>query len=224
MSNFELMGCKDCHSLNGSHLEDVKPNKKHLFIIENLINHSLKKQTKAFFPQFIMDCFEAFIQNKKQIIFDLHQLDKPYEHGNRTMNDFMHLFFHNFHSLNRREHEKDIERNDEDFTNLPKSDILSVFPNAKTLIMQITNSMYSYSLSFMAILNVICQCNFNEIILKSKQWKNGYDWLNTMWRSKKNSLKKAFGAKNYQISMKEEIITISKNIVISFFSFRILIT
>merc|ERR1712228_1167457 len=133
--------------LNGAYLRGIKQNKVNRFYVSNLMNLCLKKETKALFPPFIIECFDAFIQNKKQIIFNLYYL---YDDGDKRMNNLL------FHSLEQRWYNKEIERRVNDLSNMMKSEIFSLFKNAETLIVQSTShrGSYSYSFSLMALLNV----------------------------------------------------------------------
>merc|ERR1712228_465934 len=137
---------------------------------------SLKKQTNVILPSFICDCFQAFTQNKKQIIIDLYQL---YNNGDKRINDLL------FHSLDKRDYDKESKRNDDDENNLVRFEMLSLFPNIKTLTIQSTNDIgyYSFSFSLMALLNAIFQSNLNEIIIKSEESWNGYNWIKSLWSS-----------------------------------------
>merc|ERR1712228_271277 len=134
--------------LTGAYLNGVKQNKINRFYVENLMNLCLKKETKASFPPFIIECFDAFIQNKKQIIFDLCWL---YDYGDERMNNLL------FHSLEHREYDEEIKRKDDDKNNLMKSEIFSLFKNTQILIIQSTYLRKSFSFSLMALLNVISQ-------------------------------------------------------------------
>merc|ERR1712228_1135962 len=171
-------------------------NKNDFFIIEALMNQSLKKQTNVTLPSFICDCFQAFTQNKKQIIFDFDTLNK---YGDKRINDLL------FHSLDKRECDQEIKRKHDDQSNLIRSTLLSLFPNVKNLIIQSTkwNGDYSFSFSLMALLNVISQCNVNQIIIKSKEYK-GSNWINSLWSSDEQILKKEYSAKGYEIEMKHD--------------------
>ena len=180
--------------LTGSDLYGLQRNKKHLYIIENLINHSLKKQTKASFPPFIMDCFQAFIQNKKQIILNLFQFD---QYVDSEICEFL------FHSLNV---DKEIKRKDDDYRNLIRNEIFFLFPKAKILLIK-SASFWSYSFSLMALLNVICQSNLNEIIMESASVTvyDGSSWINEMWNSDCQMLKKKYFEKGFEIAMSKKI-------------------
>merc|ERR1712228_745528 len=106
--------------LTGADLNEVIQNKINRFYVANLMNLCLKKETKASFPPFIIECFDAFIRNKKQIIFDLYYL---YEFGDERMNNLI------FHSLDQRECGKEFQRDDDDKNNMMKSEIFSLFKN-----------------------------------------------------------------------------------------------
>merc|ERR1712228_604067 len=145
--------------LTGADLEHIKTNKNDFLIIQALINQSLKKDTNVILPPFICDCFEAFTQNKKQINLNVLYLE---EYGDKRFNDLL------FHSLHKVEYKKEFPRNDDDPRNLVRSEMLSIFPNVETLIIQSTgnNGYDSFSFSLMALLShVLNQCNLNQIII-----------------------------------------------------------
>merc|ERR1712228_748649 len=121
-------------------------------------------------------------QNKKQIILNLYNLNK---YGDKRKNE--------------------IKRKNDDQSNLIFLELLSLFPNIKTLTIQSTdNDGYdSFSFSLIALLNVICQSNLNEIIVKSKYCFEG-NWINNLWQTDEQILKKEYAAKNYEIEMKQE--------------------
>merc|ERR1712228_862872 len=84
-------------------------------------------------------------------------------------------------------------------------EIFSLFPNIKSIIIQSTSNSGSHSFSFslMALLNVIPQCNVNEIIIKSKEC-DGCNWIKSLWQTDEEILKKEYAAKGYEIEMKKE--------------------
>merc|ERR1712228_821348 len=186
--------------LTGAALWNIKTNKNDFFIIEALMNQSLKKQTNVTLPSFICDCFQAFTQNKKQIILNLYYLN---EYCDERINDLL------FYSLDKRSYNEEIKREDVDQDNLIRLDMLSLFPNIKTLIIQSTDydGEHSFSFSLMALLNVISQCYVNEIIIKSKESYDGYNyynWIKSLWSSDEQILKKEYAAKGYEIEMQQE--------------------
>merc|ERR1712228_582533 len=157
--------------LTAASLEDVKKHKNDFFIIEALMNHSLKKETNVTLPPFICDCFQAFTQNKKEMIFRFNYL---HEFGDKRIKNLL------FHSLDQRRFDKEFKRNDVDQNNLIRLEMLSLFPNIKTLIIHSTNwnGSDSFSFSLMALLNVISQCNVNQIVIKSETTLSGSNWIN----------------------------------------------
>merc|ERR1712228_803429 len=184
--------------LTAAWLNGIKSNKNDFFIIEALMNQSLKKQTNVILPPFICDCFQAFTQNKKQIILNLDYLN---EYGDKRINDLL------FHSLDRRQYDKVIKRKDDEKNNLIRLELLSLFPNIKTLIIQSTDGEHSFSFSLMALLNVISQCNVNQIIIESEEYVNdesSHNWIKSLWESDEQKLKKEYAGKGYEIEMKKE--------------------
>merc|ERR1712176_1249108 len=123
--------------LNGGDLRFIK-NNSDFSIIKNLIRLSLKMPSKVSLHPFIIGCFIACIQNKQQIVFELNQL---FVNGDWSTNDFLFYSWPNKH----------IKRKDNDFSNLIRPEIFSIFPEVKTLIIQ----SHSYSFSLTAFLKVI---------------------------------------------------------------------
>merc|ERR1712228_340194 len=121
--------------------------------------------------------------------------------GDKRINDLL------FHSLYQRYYQREIKGEDVDLftSNLVRLEMLSLFPNCKTVIIQSTcySGYYSYSFSLMALLNVISQSNVDQIIIKSKE-KSGYNWIKSLWKSDEQILKKEYSAKGYEIEMKQK--------------------
>merc|ERR1712228_591798 len=130
-----------------------------------------KKQTKVTLPSFICDCFQAFTQNKKQITIDLYYLN---EFADKRINKLL------FYSLDKRDADKEIKREDVDQSNLARLELFSLFPNIKNLIIQSTNGYESFSFSLMGLLNVISQCNVNQIIIKSIERIGYINWIKSL--------------------------------------------
>merc|ERR1712228_1125240 len=207
--------------LTAAWLSNIKKNKNDFFIIEALMNQSLNKQTNVTLPSFICDCFHAFTQNKKQIIFDLENLN---DNGDKRINDLV------FHSLDQgRYYYKESKRKDKN--NLIRLELLPLFPNIKTLIIQSTNhdGHNCFSFSLMGLLNVISQSNVNQIFIKSIEYvdheritriaignesrrgsrgyvdrERRYNWIKEAWEWNEKRLKKDYAAKGFQIEMKKE--------------------
>ena len=208
---------------NGSSCAD-DVSKDTLFIIENLIAKKLKKESKASFPPFVIDCFDAFTQNKMEIVFDMIELKR----GDKRMND---LVFHPLEKRNSREPKNETkrsdddlhnfvpampisiwdllknetERSDDDLHNLVRSEVFELFPNAKKMIIQTTLLMFSYSFSLIAFLKIISEYKLEQIVIKSQGHKNlnVNTWIKSVWESNEQSLIEAYSANNYKIEMKE---------------------
>merc|ERR1712232_481986 len=98
------------------------------------------------------------------------------------------------HSLDCRHASKEIKRSDDDLSNVIRSEIFSLFTNAKTLIIDTTYFDDSFSFSLMALLNVIVGSNLDQIIIKSTEYDDddsddedatglSYCWLKSVWNS-----------------------------------------
>jgi len=178
-------------ALNGGSF--AKKTKNGFLIIDALIKaKSQKKQTKkVILPQYILDCFHSFCANKQQIILDLYELNK---YGDESVNQIF------VHALDERAWNNVFQRSNDDLRNVVRSDLFSLFPNVSSLIID-TYEGFEYSLSLLALLNVIVGTNLSEIIIKCKETLSGYCWTKSVWNSNKESLKNEYGAKGYDIEM-----------------------
>merc|ERR1711933_215101 len=116
--------------------------KNYHFILKNLLNNNL------ILPLFIRECFDAFCQNKQQIVFDMHSINR--DNSDKKILNLL------FHSLDKRDTAKvkESKRSPDDFSNLLRGDLLALFPNVKTLIIRSTRGESSFSFSLMAFLDV----------------------------------------------------------------------
>jgi len=189
MNKFVSAICEFDKALNGDCAS--KKVKKVFFVIDTLINILLKKETKkVIFPPFIVDCFQAFAENKKQIVFNMFDL---FNYGNAKINKLL------FHSV---ENNKEIKRDVDDLSNVICAELFALFPNVRKLIIQSTGGPVSFSLSLLALLNVICGTNLNEIVVKTtKYYGHSTTWMKKVWNSDEAMLKEEYAAKGYQIEM-----------------------
>ena len=166
-------------------------------IVHNLINIRLKKKSKkVILPPFIIDCFHAFVENKKQIVFDLYHL---FKFGNPNINK---LLFH-CKTLDQRDANKEFKRSDDDSNNLVRSETFVLFRKVRRLIIQSTFNESSFSFSLLAFLNSISGTNLDEIIIKSDEnWGNC--WIKSVWDSDEEILKNKYTARGYEIKIKRE--------------------
>ena len=190
MQQFVVAMCEFDKALTGNYF--AKNIKNGFLIIRSLINLCLEKETnKVTLPSFIIECFRAFVKNKKEICLDLVSLNY---YGDKDINELL------FHSLDERYYKNEIKRSDDDLSNVFRSDIFSLFSNAKTMIIESMNGPYSFSFSLMALLNEISPTNLNEIMIKSKE-DDDHCWIKSVWNSDKEILKKVYSVKGYGIEM-----------------------
>merc|ERR1712176_884450 len=116
MQKFVVAMCEFDKALSGNSF--AKKTKNGFLIIDSLINLCLEKETnKVILPSFIIDCFRAFVKNKKEICLNLDILN---EHGDENINKLL------FHSLDKRRPSKEIKRSDDDLSNVICSEIFSL--------------------------------------------------------------------------------------------------
>ena len=191
MQKFVMAMCEFDKALTGNYFEE--DTKNGFLIIDSLIKLCLEKETnKVILPSFIVDCFRAFVKNKKEICLDMYKLCVGDAHVNKLL----------VHSLDNRYYDEEIKRSDDDLSNVIRSDIFSLFTNAR-LIIDSTYDTYSFSFSLIALLNAILETNLNEIIIKSKEFR-GFCWIKSVWDSDKEILKKEYAAKGYDIDVFDE--------------------
>merc|ERR1712113_301064 len=103
-------------------------NEEHFIIVNTLINAMLKNENESKvlskYPSFILDCFRAFISNKRQITLDICWL--------QCDERIVSLLFH---PLDKRDSTKMIQqRRHDDLANVVRSEIFDLFNNVKKLI------------------------------------------------------------------------------------------
>merc|ERR1712176_324315 len=153
--------------LTGASLYKIKTGKNDYSIIDNLIKTSLSKQTNVKLPQFMLDCFKAFTQNKKQI--SLHMLSL-HEYADERINNLI------FYSLVKRETKKVFKPKHDNLSNVIHPNLFALFPNVSSLTID-THLDFEFCFSLLALLNVIFGTNLNQIIIKAY----GYCWIQSVW-------------------------------------------
>ena len=167
------------------------------------------------FDHYIYETFHCFSQNKKQIIFDLDQLN---EVKDKKMTD---LIMHSLDGVDIDKGEKEKKRADGDLSHLFREELFLIFKNVKSVII-ITTGGYpsgsrSYSLSLYGLLSLIHSISvLDEVIVKAVTYKqrenkydrnskviNKYNWIYSLWSSSSKKMKQEYGAKNYTISLRE---------------------
>eukprot|EP01084_Bolivina_argentea_P207028 353320_1 len=183
--------------LTGGDQKKLKINKNEISAIKHLFFKILKKPTKHSVDKYIYNTFLAFVQSKKQIILDLHKL---YEANNPFIDILMHKINSDHIDF----------RDASDFTNLFGPNMLLIFKNVTTIIINTTdkNGWYSYSLSMACLLSLIEESSIDKVIVKSitseKQLRNERcrNWILSLWNT--YDLIKFYKTKNYDISIKKE--------------------
>ena len=186
----------DC-MITGGALKGIKINVTDILIIKHLINDTLNRApTTTTLDKYVYATFAAFTQHKKICILDLPQL---YDSADQRMRQLI------VYPMDQREYNKGNKRDDKDFSNLFRSEIFGIFKNIKTLIIITTNDtgFRSYSLSMTTLLSLISSSSLDQIIIKSVEYY-GSNWINKLWRSDDEIMKKEYAAKHYSISMKKE--------------------
>ena len=174
--------------MTGTQMNKLKSKKNDEFIIVNLIKYGLSKQTNVQFDEYILSSFEAFCRNKHEIILDLHRL--------QFANDkIRHLLLHPI--------EKDYQKRAcDDFTNLFRLKLLSLFPNAQSLIV---DTSFIGPLSMSALLSLISVSNLKKIIIKTRKNKgNTGNWIDNLWKTKKEILSQQYAENGFHIACKKE--------------------
>merc|ERR1712228_386162 len=108
----------------------------------------------------------------------------------------------NYHQFNQN---KDIMigtwREEKEFMNLFRPELLSLFPNAESMI--IRSVIYSFSMSMTNLLALISTSNLKKVIIKTMK-KEGNNWIETLWNLEKDILTKQYAEKDYNISVVDE--------------------
>eukprot|EP01084_Bolivina_argentea_P182813 315544_1 len=175
-------------------MDDSKNNKTDLLMISNLLNQTIKKFRIKTYDSYIHSTFISFIQHKKEIILDLSSL-KYIDYRIRELI---------MYSLDEKDCDNEIERDDNDFKNLFRPELFVMFKNVKRVVVK-TTSVYgsvSYSLSMMTLLSLIESNGLNEVIVKAVIFR-GYDWINNMWSLSSGKLQKMYQEKQYSILMQQ---------------------
>merc|ERR1712228_629678 len=171
--------------VSGGDMSTFRPTKSDVFILEKLINKQI--------DGYIYDNLNTFIQNKKEIILDLYWLNDD------SVNDTIRNLL--FYPLEKMKSGKGSKRKKKDFTNLFRSELLSLFPNAESMIIQ--SVIRSFSMSMTNLLSLISSSNLKKIIIKTLKNK-GKNWIETLWKSEERKLIKQYTANDYCISCGEE--------------------
>eukprot|EP01084_Bolivina_argentea_P291447 500911_1 len=200
----------DAMITGGTNLGNIKIHKKDVIIIENLINNILHKPTTKRFNDYVYSTFLAFCNNKKEIILDLSKLIKA---DAKMVNLIMYSLDWNYTSTDYGTLKL---RNDNDSTNLFRTELFDVFKNVKTIRIMTTTSkgQKSYTIALLRLLSLIESSSLEKIIIKSvrcsykEDWglsrsssagmikreiKYYENWIEILWKSSPETIKKQYG-------------------------------
>eukprot|EP01084_Bolivina_argentea_P036818 68077_1 len=150
------------------HLKNVSNND--ILVIETLFKHIVNKPITITLDKYIYDTFAAFVNNKTQIILDMDELQS-------ANNKFRDLIMHPMQkSRNKRE--------DNDFTNLLKLEMFSIFKNVNTLI--IKDYYGAWSVSMIGLLSLIEFGSLDKVVVKDNKHNK---WISSLWSSDSKILK-----------------------------------
>ncbi len=98
-------------------------------------------------------------------------------------------------------------KEDEDKTNLFREDTVTVFSNAKSVIIQTTfiDGTWPYSLSLVALLSFIQRTSWKEVTVKAvTEKKKKSNWISNVWSTRSTAIKQQYKSKNYTISLQHK--------------------
>ena len=187
--------------ISGGIMYNVKAKKYYFDFMKALIDFSLGRSNKPKFDPYIIDSFQSLRQHKRQLVFDLWQLSQVDE-------NIRNLVLHSCESIVMFDSNK-FEREFDDFTNLFKAELLSIFPNIEQVIIRTAgvDGQSSYPLSMSNLLSIISSSSLNKIVVDS--WcdflfgEQG-TWINTLWQSGQAHLENKFASSGFTISFEHE--------------------
>jgi len=171
--------------VNGSYMEPFKLKKNDRFVIDNLLKYALNKQSLIEFDEYILESFIAFRQNKQEIILNLTELKKS---DGKILNLLMHPI-----------EKKDKVRENDDFVNCFRDEMLLLFPNVNSLVV---NTHKKNSLSMIAFLLLIRNSNLKNVIVKGEMDRS--KWIEEVWETSEVELTQQYEKNGFGISCKEE--------------------
>eukprot|EP01083_Nonionella_stella_P226667 804755_1 len=99
-------------------------------------------ETKKQFDNYIHSTFAAFTRYKKQIVFNMHQLQNAFSADKKVFDLIMN-------ALDRRDvrKEEEMKRECDDLRNLWKPQVFEIFKNVQSVVILTTHYCLSYSIS-----------------------------------------------------------------------------
>merc|ERR1712228_1046894 len=155
-------------------------------VIEHLFKYVLGQNPQPKMDKYLYETFDAFVQNKEHIIIDSFSLQRATESMCKLI----------MHSLVGRDDNK--YKNDNDKTNLVRSELAAIFPKAKAVHIDAGSGTSQFSFSLIGFLSVLQISEWQKITIKGT-------WLSDLWKSPKRAfIEKEYESKNYKILFDEE--------------------
>eukprot|EP01084_Bolivina_argentea_P261910 442778_1 len=169
--------------LTGGRQRNDKLDTRDISMMKRLLNNDFTS-----IDNYICDTFATFLQSKKCIILDLHELSYV-DHTIRN------LIMHDLDESNDK-------REDNDVTNLLRTELLMKFENVQTVIIISTHPLgtISYSLGMISLLQMIKSASLDRVIVKAETYC-GHNWIKSLWDSEQEILTKKYQIVEYYISM-----------------------
>merc|ERR1712228_340360 len=108
-------------------------------------------------------------------------------------------------SLDTRRYQDEKKREDTNFSNLIRSEFLSIFRRIQTLIIWAAYKDASWSFSLNGLLSLISESNLSQIIIKARNSDDSPTWTRTLWNTEEEILKIEYSAKQFSISSSDKM-------------------
>ena len=123
--------------------------------LASLFDYCLKKKTTTKHPKYVYSAFNCFKQHKTHI-----QLNLTYASGyNKEMRDLI------MHSMEEATNKK---REEGDFSNLFRAELLQIFPTVKTMTIDECWNVYTFSLS--RLFRLISKSALEKVVVRGGTW------------------------------------------------------
>ena len=173
---------------------------KHGKVVSSLFNYILNDKLDKNFSKYIYDSFKLFTIKKQYIHINLWHLDKYNEKDDGKL---VNLIVHKLKAFDRSETCK----MNMDNTNILTPQLLSIFPNL--CYVQITASNIdgdkNYIFSLYELLSSIKNTKVNTVRIQSR------NWVTKLWDSSSEMLVMGFEKQNFNIRMRYDDLTITRN-------------
>ena len=171
-----------------ANMNNLKPGKNAKEVIEHLFKWKLGQNPEPKMDNYLYETFEAFVRNKEHIMIDIEYLSYAKESMYKLI----------MHSIEKENKVKD----DSDGTNLIRDELATIFQKAKTVHIDAGSACDQCSFSLIGFLSVLQTSKWKKVTIKGK-------WISDLWKSSKRvSIEKQFGQKNYRTAYDQHCLII----------------